>query len=176
MRYGGRLYTVQEGRLRSRFDRIRDGGPGGVRVCSARTPHQNLSRSCPGGPCSPRLISVPHRRQGRPARPYTQLSHPGLASPVVTCLSGFCSRPATGAQAPPRQQGHESTQQVALDRRPAGTAFRHIDSPRPPPPTASGYSGVLSLINRPCLTESGPLLGVSQYCWPGADSLTAGGP
>ena len=47
--------------------------------------HQNLTRSCPGGPASPRLITVPHRRQGRPARPYTQLSRPGLASPVVTC-------------------------------------------------------------------------------------------
>jgi hypothetical protein len=46
--------------------------------------HQNRSRSWPGGPCSPRLIGVPQRRQGRPARPYTQLSRPGLVSPVVT--------------------------------------------------------------------------------------------
>jgi hypothetical protein len=28
------------------------------------------------------------------------------------------------------------------------------------------FTVVLSLINRPCLTESGPLLGVSHYCWP----------
>jgi hypothetical protein len=36
--------------------------------------HQKRSRSWPGGPCSPLLIGVPQRRQGRPARPYTQLS------------------------------------------------------------------------------------------------------
>src|SRR6059058_176118 len=47
--------------------------------------HQNLTRSCPGGPCSPLWISFPQRRHGRPARPYTQLSRPGLVSPVVTC-------------------------------------------------------------------------------------------
>jgi hypothetical protein len=46
--------------------------------------HQNLSRSWPGGPASPRLIAVPQRRHGRPARPYTQFSRPGLVSPVVT--------------------------------------------------------------------------------------------
>ena len=49
--------------------------------------HQNLSRSWPGGPCSPLLIGVPQRRHGRPARPYTQLSWPRLVSPVVTRLS-----------------------------------------------------------------------------------------
>jgi len=29
-----------------------------------------------------------------------------------------------------------------------------------------GVKTVLSLINRPCLSESGPLRSVSQYCWP----------
>jgi hypothetical protein len=46
--------------------------------------HQNLTRSSPGAPCSPLLILVPHRRHGWYARPYTQLSRPGLVSPVVT--------------------------------------------------------------------------------------------
>src|SRR5260370_14276897 len=43
--------------------------------------------------------------------------------------------------------------------------------------TSAGATAVLSLINRPCLTESGPLRSVSQYCWPKdrSGSLIAGG-
>ena len=58
--------------------------------------HQNLTRSWPGGPASPRLIRVPQRRHGRPARPYTQFSRPGLASPVVTCQSPGLAGAADG--------------------------------------------------------------------------------
>jgi len=40
------------------------GGDAGRRAYSYRWQfgHQNRSRSCPGGPCSPRLITAPQRR------------------------------------------------------------------------------------------------------------------
>jgi hypothetical protein len=82
--------------------------------------HQNLSRSCPGG----------------------QLSRPGLVSRVVTCPSRSSFR--VQQPVPKLHQGNKAINRPNRPRSidaPQEQRFRHINSPRPPPPTASGYSG-----------------------------------